>query len=258
MGLRYLPPMPSQRLSPRKAAGFLSRLLPRLVPYRGRLLFGGGLLLASIAIGLAFPLAVRYLLDAAFLASSQVMLDRIAIGLLALFALQAVINFGQSYLSASVSEHVIADLRKDLFGHLALQPPAFFAVRRVGELSSRMAADTYTIQQILRFGVPELLRQGIFLVGALTLITLTNPRLTLVTLTAIPFAVVVGWLLGRRVRRMSTSIQDMLAAAVARAEQVFTQIRVVQSFTRESWEAERFAAEVDRARDEGLEWARRG
>jgi subfamily B ATP-binding cassette protein MsbA len=54
------------------------------------------------------------------------------------------------------------------------------------------------------------------------------------------------------VRRITTSIQDITAAAVARAEQVFTQIRVVQSFTREAWEAERFAAETDRARDEGL------
>ena len=178
--------MTSQRLSPRTAVGFLRRLLPRIVPYRGRLLVGSVLLLASTAIGLIFPLAVRYLLDAAFLASSRALLDRIAIGLLALFALQAAINFGQSYLTASVSERVIADLRKDLFGHLALQPPAFFAIRRVGELSSRIAVDAYTIQQVLRFGVPELLRQGIFLVGALVLVTLTNPRLTLVTLTANP------------------------------------------------------------------------
>ncbi len=244
--------MPSERLSPRKAVGFLRRLLPRIHPYRGLLLFGFVLLLASTAIGLIFPLVVRQLLDAAFLASSESLLNRIALGLLALFAVQAVLNFGQSYLSASVAERVIADLRKDLFGHLTLQPPGFFAVRRVGELSSRMASDTLTVQQVLRFGVPELLRQGIFLIGALTLVTLTNPRLTLVTLTAIPFAILVGWFLGRRVRRISTRIQDRMARAVARAEQVFTQIRVVQSFTREAWEADRFGEEIDRTRDEGL------
>jgi subfamily B ATP-binding cassette protein MsbA len=243
---------PFKRLSPRKAAGFLARLLPRVRPYRGRLLVGGVLLLASTAIGLIFPLAVRRMLDAAFLAASMPMLDRIALGLLGLFAVQAVLNFAQSYLSASVTERVIADLRKDLFRHLAGQPPGFFALRRVGELSSRITTDTATIQLVLRFGLPELLRQGLFLIGALTLVTLTNPRLTLVTLTAIPFAVLVGWFFGRRVRRISTSISDILAAAVARAEQVFTQIRVVQSFTREAWEAERFAAEIDRTRDEGL------
>jgi ATP-binding cassette, subfamily B, bacterial MsbA len=250
---RYLFPMPEkERYSPRKAAGFLARLLPRIRPYRGRLLACSVLLLASTAIGLVFPLAVRRLLDAAFLAASMPMLDRIAVGLLALFAVQAVINFGQSYLTASVAERVIADLRKDLFAHLALQPPGFFALRRVGELSSRLGNDPAVVQQVLRFGVPELIRQGLFLIGALALITVTNPRLTLVTLVVIPFAVLVGWFFGRRVRRITTSIQDVMAAAVARAEQVFTQIRVVQSFTREAWEAERFAAEVDRARDEGL------
>jgi subfamily B ATP-binding cassette protein MsbA len=210
------------------------------------------MLVVSTAVGLVFPLVVRQLLDAAFLAANGARLNRVAVGLLVLFAFQAVINFGQSYLMAGVSERVIADLRKDLFGHLALQPPGFFSMRRVGELSSRIAADPSMIQQVLRFGVPELLRQGLFLIGALTLVTLTNPRLTLVTLTAIPLAILVGWFFGRRVRRVSTSIQDTLAVAIARAEQVFTQIRVVQSFTREAWEAERFAVEINKTRDLGL------
>ena len=226
--------MASQRLSPRKAVGFLRRLVPRVRPYRAQLLVALVMLVVSTAVGLVFPLVVRQLLDAAFLAANGARLDRVAVGLLVLFAFQAVINFGQSYLMAGVSERVIADLRKDLFGHLALQPPGFFSLRRVGELSSRLAADPAMIQQVLRFGVPELMRQGLFLIGALTLVTLTNPRLTLVTLTAIPFAILVGWFFGRRVRKVSTSIQDTLAVAIARAEQVFTQIRVVQSFTRES------------------------
>ena len=239
-------------MSPRKAVGFLRRLIPRVRPYRGQLLVALVLIVVSTAVGLVFPLIVRQLLDAAFLAANGARLNQVAVGLLVLFAFQAVINFGQSYLMAGVSERVIADLRKDLFGHLAMQPPGFFSMRRVGELSSRIAADPAMIQQVLRFGVPELMRQGLFLIGALTLVTLTNPRLTLVTLTAIPFAILVGWFFGRRVRKVSTSIQDILAVAIARAEQVFTQIRVVQSFTREAWEAERFAVEINKTRDLGL------
>jgi subfamily B ATP-binding cassette protein MsbA len=235
-----------------KPADFFRAMAPRLLPHRGALAGGLACLLVSTAIGLAFPLVVRELLDAAFLRGDRGLLDRIALGLLALFALQALLNFAQSYLSASVSERVVAELRKDLFGRLVRQPPGFFAVRRVGELSSRLASDASLIQNVLRFGVPELVRQGLFLLGALALVTATNPRLTLVTLTAIPVAAAVGWYFGRRVRRMSTSIQDLLAGAVARAEQVFTQIRTVQSFTREGWEREHFAREIDRTRDEGL------
>lgn len=236
--------------------GFLRRLAPRLRPYRRKIVASGVLIVLTSAISLVFPLVVRELLDAAFLARGGAStLDRIAVGLLGLFAIQALLNFAQSYMTASVSEHVVADLRIDLFGALVWQPPAFFAVRRVGELSSRLASDVGVLQQVLRFGIPELVRQGLFLVGALALVTATNPRLTSVTLTAIPVAIFVGWFLGRRVRRLSTRIQDTLAGAIARAEQVFTQIQTVQSFTREAWEAGAFSSEIHRTRDEGLKRA---
>ncbi len=241
-----------ERLTVKGTIGFLRRLGPRVGPYRTPLVLAGVLMLCSVGIGLAFPLVVRELLDAAFLAEDSAVLNRIAIGLFILFAVLAVINFSQSYLTASVSEKVVADLRRDIFGALVYQPPGFFANRRVGELSSRLASDSGLIQGVLRFGVPEIIRQVTFLIGALVLVTITNPRLTLVTLTAIPFAALVGWFFGRRVRRLSTNIQDRLADAVARAEQVFTQIRTVQSFTRESYENEAYVGAINRARDEGL------
>ncbi|MEK9503546.1 ABC transporter ATP-binding protein [Gaopeijia maritima] len=247
--------MPDSTTSRTGKLGFLRRLAPRLRPWRSRLVLAGVLIVVTSVISLAFPLVVRELLDAAFLESSMGTLDRIALFLLGLFAVQAVLNFAQSYLTASVSENVVAELRIELFDALVGQSPGFFARRRVGELSSRLASDVGVLQQVLRFGVPELVRQGLFLVGALVLVTATNPRLTLVTLTAVPVAILVGWLFGRRVRRYSTGIQDTLATAVARAEQVFTQIRTVQSFNRERWEAEAFAREIGSTRDQGLQRA---
>jgi subfamily B ATP-binding cassette protein MsbA len=238
--------------NPVKALGFLRRLAPRLRPHLWAILAGSVLILISIGIGLAFPLFVRDLFDAAFLESNADRLNQFALLLLALFAIQAVVNFAQSYLTAAVSERVIATLRIDLFGALVTQSPGFYSNRRVGELSSRMASDAGLVQQVLRFGIPELIRQALFLVGALVIVTIESPRLTLVTLTAIPFAIAVAWFFGIRVRRISTGIQDTLAAAVARAEQVFTQIRVVQSFGRESHEQARFEEEVEETYRGGL------
>jgi len=246
---------PKKRLSPRQTLGFLTLLTPRVAPYRKHLAVAGVLLLFGTAIGLAFPLVVRELLDAAFLRGASALLNLISLGLLGLFAVQAVNNFAQSYLFASTSERVVADLRRDLFRSLIFQPAGFFDERRVGELTSRISSDTGLVQGVLRFGVPELTRQGLFLVGALILVTITHPQLTLVTLIAVPFAAGVGWFFGRRVRRLTTGIQDRLAKAVSQAEQAFTQIQTVQAFTREEWEEERFAAEVDSVRDEGLKRA---
>ena len=239
----------------RSPVGFLRRLGPLVRPYRRSFLAVAVLIPISTTVGLAFPLVVRELLDAAFVANDAGLLNRFALGLVLLFAFQAVINFAQSYLAASASERVVADLRKRLFGHLVSHPPGFYAVRRVGDLSSRLASDIGLVQGVIRFGVPELLRQTIFLIGALVLVTLTHPQLTLVTLVVVPFAAAVAWFFGRRVRRLSTGIQEKLAAAIARAEQVFTQVRTVQSYTREGWERRRFDAEVNETRDRGLDRA---
>ncbi len=244
--------MTRERIAPRPAAKFLARLAPRLRPYRASLIVAAVLMVASTGVALAFPLIVRLLLDAAFIDGNARLLNQVASALILLFAVQAMLNFAQSYLTASASEHVVADLRNDVFKHLVRQPPGFYSMRRVGELSSRIASDASRLQDVLRFGIPELARQSIFLVGALVLVTVTNLRLTLVTLTAIPFAAAVGWFFGRRVRHLSTGIQDRLASAVARAEQVFTQIRTVQAFTREPWEIERFGEEIGFTRTEGL------
>lgn len=247
--------MPKERTSPVRSLGFLRRLAPRVRAYRRHLIGAGVLILFSSGVGLAFPLVVRELLDAAFLAGDGRLLNRIAVGLLILFAVQAVINFGQSYLTAATSERVVADLRKDVFHVLIHQPPGFFASRRVGELTSRISSDAGLIQGVLRFGIPELIRQVVFLAGALVLVTVTHPHLTVVTLTVIPVTALIGWLLGRRVRRLSTGIQDRLAGAVARADQVFAQIQTVQSFTRERWEENVFGGDVDATRDAGLKRA---
>ena len=111
-----------ERLTIKGTIGFLRRLGPRVGPYRTPLVLAGVLMLCSVSIGLAFPLVVRELLDAAFLAEDPAALNRIAIGLFLLFTVLAVINFSQSYLTASVSEKVVADLRRDIFGVRMLGP----------------------------------------------------------------------------------------------------------------------------------------
>jgi len=232
---------------------FLRRLAPRLRPYVGYLSITSVLILIGTAIGLAFPMIVRNLLDAAFLQGSGRLLNLIALGLLALFAVDAFVHFLMTYLTTSVSERVVADLRRDLFDHLVGLAPGFFETGRVGELGSRFSSDAGRIQDVIRFGIPELVRQGLYLAGAIVLVTITHAKLTLITMIAIPFAASVGMAFGRRVKRFSTQVQDSLASAVARAEQVFTQIRVVQSFGQTRAESHEFGLEMDRIRDTGLE-----
>jgi subfamily B ATP-binding cassette protein MsbA len=231
-------------------------LLPRIRPYLGRLLAAFVCLLASAGIALAFPQIVRHLLDAAFISADASLLNRIALGLLILFAIQAVLNFVQVYLLTSTSELVIAQLREDLFAHLVRLSPAFFTERRTGELTSRLSSDTTVLQTVLSYNLSEFARQTLFLIGGIVLLTLTDVSLTAMTLAVVPLVVGAAFVFGRALRRASTGVQDRVAEATGTADEAFSQIRTVQSYTAETEEVRRYGSHLQQVIEAAIRRAR--
>lgn len=223
----------------------LGKLVPRIRPYFTRLIVAFVCLLGSAGIALAFPQIVRHLLDAAFISGNSTLLNRIAIGLLVLFAIQALLNFVQVYLLTATSELVIAQLREDLFANLIHLSPGFFTERRTGELTSRLSADTAILQTVLSYNLSEFARQTLFLIGGIVLLILTHPTLTATTLAVVPLVVGAAFFFGRALRRASTGVQDRVAEATGTADEAFSQIRTVQSYTREAEEVRRYGAHLN-------------
>jgi len=201
-------------------------------------------LVLSAGLSLSLPLFMGRLLDAALGHGGRAVLDRIAIGLIVLVLLQAFLNYAQAYLLAATGERAVASLRRDLFARLLAQPPGFFADRRTGELTSRLTTDIGLLQGTLSHQVAEFSRQLITLSGAVVLLFLTQPRLTLTALAVVPLAVGTAFFFGRRLRHMSTGVQDKVAEATALAEEAFSQIRTVQSYAQEDWERRRYDGRI--------------
>ena len=201
-------------------------------------------LLASASIALAFPQIVRHLLDAAFIEADAGLLNKIALGLLVLFAIQAALNFVQVYFLTSTSELVIAQLREDLFAHLVRLSPGFFTERRTGELTSRLSSDTTVLQTVLSYNLSEFARQTLFLIGGIILLTITDSRLTATTLAVVPLVVGAAVVFGRALRKASTGVQDRIAEATGTADEAFSQIRTVQSYTAEAEEVRRYGSHL--------------
>jgi len=201
-------------------------------------------LVLSALIGLVFPMVVRYLLDAAFVDRNRGVLDRIAIGLVLLFSIQALLNYAQTYLLSAVGERVVAGLREELFARLLTMPPGFFAERRTGELTSRLTTDIGLLQGVLSHQIAEFSRQMLALVGGIILLTLMQPKLTLTAIGVVPLVVGSALFFGRRLRRMTTAVQDKVADATASAEEAFSQIRTVQSFVQEPAERQRYGERI--------------
>ncbi len=235
-------PAPKRRGIPSPTA--LKRLLPLIKPHRTALAIASLCLVLGAALSLAMPLVMGRLLDVAFGQGGRALLDKIALGLFGIVIVQAGLNYVQAYLLAATGEQAVAGLRRTLFGRLLEQPPGFFAERRTGELTSRLTTDVAQLQGLVSHQVAEFSRQILSLIGAITMLALTQPRLTLTALAVVPVAVGTAFFFGRRLRAMSTGVQDRIAESTAVAEEAFSQIRTVQSFAQEDWERSRFSDKV--------------
>jgi subfamily B ATP-binding cassette protein MsbA len=240
---------PKTAKNPLAEMGQFRRLLAFVRPYRGRL----GLVLVAIvvgsALGLAGPYALQFLIDAVFKQNDPVLLNRITLALVTIFAAQSVFYFVRAYLLSFIGERVMADLRLRLFEHLQGLSLNFFNEHRTGELVSRLTNDVSTVRGVVTADISTALSQVLTFFGALALIIITDWRLTLFMFALIPLVMLFAILFGRRLRALSSSVQDQLANATTVLEESIGGVRVVQSFTRERYEIGRFSQSIERTFD---------
>jgi len=134
-----------------------------------------------------------------------------------------------------------------VYAHVLSQPPAFFETLKTGGLLSRLTADTSLVQTLVGTSISMALRSSLLLLGALTMMVVTSPKLALSLIGLLVVVVLPLWATGRRVRRLSRDSQDRLADSAARAGERLGAMPLVQAYQRESFEAQAYADEVDRA-----------
>ncbi|HLF91816.1 MAG TPA: ABC transporter transmembrane domain-containing protein [Anaerolineales bacterium] len=221
------------------------RLFAFVRPYRGRLIVALIAIVLGSLLGLAGPYTLQFLIDAVFRDNNRDLLNRITMVLILIFATQSVFYFIRGYFLSSIGERVMADVRLKLFRHLHSLSLSFFNERRTGELVSRLTNDVSTIRGVVTSDVSTALSQVLSFFGALILIIITDWRLTLFMFALVPVVMILGILFGRRVRALSSSVQDQLADATTVLEESIGGIRVVQSFTREAYEIQRFTHSIE-------------
>ncbi len=232
------------------------RIIGLMRPYWRSMLLALLLLTGTSLLSLALPWVMRWLVDSVFVTGDLAQLDRIARWLLGVSALQSSLSIGHRYLIARVGQRIMADLRLQVYTHIQRLPLGFFTTRRTGELVSRVSADVTVVQEALTDTPITLLRQSVTLVGGLTLMIIMNWHLTLLVLLLIPPIVIVSSLFGRRLQRISATVQDRVADATVTLEEMLSGIRVVKSFVREDYERTRFAAQVEQTYTTAMQRAR--
>lgn len=213
-------------------------------------------LIGSSLITLVLPVAVRYLVDSIFLQRNYSALNLMSVALFALFMVQAVVSFTYRFLLQYVAQRTVADLRIDLHHHLLHVPLHFYTVRRIGDLLSRVSNDVTLLQDALVDAPVSLMRQLITVLGGIGLMLWLNWQLTLIILALMPPLMFVATYYGKRLKRLSTDTQDRQADATVVLEEMLSGVRVVKSFVREAFEAQRYGKAIEAGFTTTIERAR--
>ncbi len=225
--------------------GELRRLLAFVKPYWRKIAAALIFLLISSALGLVLPWVVRGLIDTVFVSSDFAALNRIVLGLLAVFLVQSIFVYSRDYLLNDVGERLVANLRSRVYEQLMRLSLAFFTTRPTGEIISRTTNDVTLIQTTLTANLIGLLGQALTLVGGITVLLVLNWRLTLLMAAVVPVVLVVVAFFNRRLRAYSIAVQERLAEMTAILEETIVGIRIVKSFAREPHEIQRFNGRVN-------------
>src|SRR5690606_6711769 len=235
------------RETARRSLGPLRRLVPYVLRYRGLTVGAIVFLLLAAAATLTLPIAVRRMIDHGFSESDSAFIASYFSMLIEVAAVLAVASALRYYFVVMLGERVVTDLRRDIFAHVIQLSPAFFDRAQSGEIVSRLTADATQVKAAVGATASVALRNTIMGVGAVTMMVVTSPRLSLLVVAAIPFIVVPIVAFGRSVRRRTRRAQDALADAAAFAGEQIGAVRVLQAFTNERAAAKRFSSAVETA-----------
>ncbi|HDY97430.1 MAG TPA: ATP-binding cassette domain-containing protein [Pseudomonas sabulinigri] len=233
--------------APLSANSGIRTLLPFFRPYRRHMVLALIALTVTAGTMLSLGKGVQFLIDQGLASGSEAGLTQALMIFVGLVFLLGIGSFCRFYLVSWIGERVVADIRKAVFAHLLTLSPSFFEDNSPSEIQSRITADTTLLQSVIGSSFSIALRSSLMLIGGILFLLVMHFKLTLILLACVPFVIVPVVYFGRRVRRLSRDSQDEIASVGRYLSQALRHIKVVQAFTHEQHDIERFSSTVDRA-----------
>ncbi len=222
----------------------LRPLVPYLNRYRWSLL--AGFLIAAIGAGITTlsPYLLRRAVDDLYGRGVDVnRLMQFGLLILAAAAVDGLFKFGQRRIIGGVSYHVEYALRRDLFRKLLRLDQGFFGQNHTGDLMARATNDLSAVRQLLGPGLSSIAGSGLTLIVASVWMLLIDVRLALITLILLPSISVAFVLIGQRMRKRFTRVQEQFGHLSTRAQENFSGIRTIKAYAQEEAEIAEFLRE---------------
>jgi ATP-binding cassette subfamily B protein len=214
----------------------VSRLTPwsYLNRYRGKVVFGAAMLVATNVLFLGEPILIGNIVD---ILASGAGLDRIPflamllIGFAMATAFTRILSRVYLFNTAREAEY---DLRGDIFAHVLRMEPAFYRKYPTGDVMSRLTNDVQTVRGLWGPGLLNIVNTAVAFVTVLVMMVRIDPMLTLLALLPYPGMFLLGKLFGRRLYRFSSEVQAQLGKLSSSIQEDLTGIGVIKSYVLES------------------------
>ncbi|WP_018248157.1 ABC transporter ATP-binding protein [Orenia marismortui] len=224
------------------------RVLKYLKPYKGRLTTAVISMLLNGFLTIFFFDRFQKLMDAIIVGlyegeTTIKQLNLMIMGIFFIFFFRAIVQYGEKYLTAYISQNAIRNLRDDLYEHLQRLSLDFYAENKTGEIMSRVTNDVGILQGAIVSGAIGVFSLFFQLTLGLGKLFYDNWRLTLLSLILFPL---IGYTIdkfNKRIRKVSKRAQVKVADVSDILQETISGIRVVKSFGREDYEYKRFSKE---------------
>jgi len=217
-----------------------------LRPYRGKIALVAVAVVLSAILTSIVPFLTKAVFDQALFppdADPDLQLLTWLVAAMCLIPIMtALIGIGQNWLTSTVGNSAMADLRGDLFAHLQKMELAFFTATKTGAIQSRLANDVAGVRTVLTDTATTILQNTVTVTAAFISMILLSWKLTILTLILMPLFVWIQLQVGKRRQRLARRTQESLSEMTAITEEALSVSGILLSkvFNRGDAEVERY------------------
>lgn len=189
---------------------------------------------------LAFPVAVQWFIDDLLPSGNWSLIIQTGILLLLVYMLSTVMQFIVNYLGHKLGINIETDMRRELFNHVQKQSFRFFDNTKTGHIMSRITNDLFDLGELAHHGPEDIFIAVMTLIGAFLIMFNIHPELAVIAIVMVPFLSIVATYGNIQMNKAWKRMYGKIADVNGRVEDSVSGVRVVQSFTNEQFEMDRF------------------
>ena len=163
-----------------------------------------------------------------------------AIVLACIYALKCLLTFIVGYWGHVLGVRIQGDMRRDLFRHIETLPFSFFDENKTGNIMSRIVNDLFEVSELAHHGPEDMFNSFISIIGALVMLALINPWLSLIVVCYVPFMILFAAKARARMNYAFDESRKKVAMLNAEIESSVSGVRVTKAYNAEKKETEKF------------------